>query len=161
MGDAESTAEADLLASGQDLAAEVLKVGHHGSTSSTSATFLRSVDPDYAVISVGAGNTYGHPKAETLTALTEAGAQVFRTDLQGTIVATATRSLVLFNVEPHQVSTSSGSGTTQDITVYVTNTGTKYHREGCRYLSQSCIPISLADAKARGYTPCSVCNPPR
>jgi hypothetical protein len=50
-----------------------------------------------------------------------------------------------------------GSGTT----VYITRTGEKYHRSGCRYLSQSKIAISLADAKARGYTPCSVCDPPR
>ncbi|MFC1489813.1 DNA/RNA non-specific endonuclease [Candidatus Latescibacterota bacterium] len=47
------------------------------------------------------------------------------------------------------------------ITVYVTNTGSKYHLSGCRYLSQSKISISLSNAKAQGYTPCSVCNPPR
>lgn len=49
---------------------------------------------------------------------------------------------------------------TEDITVYVTRTGAKYHRAGCRYLSKSCIPISLKDAKQR-YSPCSVCNPPQ
>ena len=48
-----------------------------------------------------------------------------------------------------------------EITVYITRTGAKYHRLGCRYLSKSCIPISLANAKAAGYTPCSVCNPPQ
>lgn len=48
----------------------------------------------------------------------------------------------------------------QAVTVYVTNTGKKYHRDGCRYLSQSRIPISLSDAKS-GYGPCSVCNPPQ
>jgi len=47
-----------------------------------------------------------------------------------------------------------------DPTVYITKTGEKYHRLGCRYLSQSCIPIKLSDAIAQGYTPCSVCNPP-
>ncbi len=46
-------------------------------------------------------------------------------------------------------------------TVYITRTGRKYHRDGCRYLSHSRIPISLKDAQANGYTPCSVCNPPR
>lgn len=50
---------------------------------------------------------------------------------------------------------------TEKITVYITKTGTKYHRAGCRYLRRSSIPISLEEAKARGYTPCSVCNPPR
>lgn len=44
--------------------------------------------------------------------------------------------------------------------VYITRTGSKYHRAGCRYLSRSQIPISLSDAKSNGYDPCSVCNPP-
>ncbi|HWQ41818.1 MAG TPA: hypothetical protein VN456_07255 [Desulfosporosinus sp.] len=48
----------------------------------------------------------------------------------------------------------------QDVTVYITKTGKTYHRDGCRYLSQSKIPISLSDAKS-GYEPCSVCNPPQ
>jgi cbb3-type cytochrome oxidase cytochrome c subunit len=46
------------------------------------------------------------------------------------------------------------------VTVYVTKTGKKYHRDGCRYLSHSKIPMTLKDAKAKGYTPCSVCRPP-
>lgn len=49
---------------------------------------------------------------------------------------------------------------TQEQTVYITRTGAKYHRAGCRYLSKSCIPINLSDAK-QNYTPCSVCNPPQ
>jgi hypothetical protein len=47
-----------------------------------------------------------------------------------------------------------------EITVYITKTGKKYHRLGCRYLRKSCIPISLTEAKRRGYTPCKVCKPP-
>jgi hypothetical protein len=54
-----------------------------------------------------------------------------------------------------------GGGGGSSTTVYITKTGEKYHRSGCRYLSASKIAISLADAKARGYTPCSVCDPPR
>lgn len=50
---------------------------------------------------------------------------------------------------------------TKEITVYVTRTGAKYHRDGCRYLSHSRIPITLKDAKARGYTACKVCRPPK
>lgn len=49
----------------------------------------------------------------------------------------------------------------KEVTVYVTRTGKKYHRAGCRYLSRSEIPISLKDAEAEGYTPCSVCHPPQ
>ena len=48
----------------------------------------------------------------------------------------------------------------QTQTVYITRTGKRYHRDGCRYLASSKIPISLKDAKARGYTPCKVCHPP-
>ena len=50
---------------------------------------------------------------------------------------------------------------TNEATVYITRTGAKYHRAGCRYLKKSCIPISLNEAKQRGYTPCSVCGPPQ
>jgi hypothetical protein len=49
----------------------------------------------------------------------------------------------------------------QTITVHITKTGKKYHMAGCRYLSKSDIPIDLKTAKAQGYTPCSVCNPPK
>ena len=54
-------------------------------------------------------------------------------------------------------SSSSSSSKTQSMTVYVTNTGEKYHRYGCQYLAKSCIPISLDDAKSSGYTACSRC----
>jgi hypothetical protein len=54
-----------------------------------------------------------------------------------------------------------GGGGSSTVTVYITKTGEKYHRSGCRYLSKSKIAISLANAKARGYTPCSVCRPPQ
>jgi hypothetical protein len=50
---------------------------------------------------------------------------------------------------------------TKEQTVYITKTGKKYHTASCRYLSKSKIPISLKDAKANGYTPCSVCKPPQ
>jgi competence protein ComEC len=66
-GDAQLDSEKEMLASGYNLKADVLKVGHHGSTSSTSAAFLSTVSPKYAVIEVGAGNTYSHPHQETLT----------------------------------------------------------------------------------------------
>lgn len=56
-------------------------------------------------------------------------------------------------------STTTIKPTTNSVTVYITNTGSKYHRSGCRYLSKSKIPISLSDAISRGYGACSVCNP--
>lgn len=88
-GDVEDVSEAEMLKSGQDLQATVLKVGHHGSTSSTTSAFLKAVSPKYAVISVGVNNDYGHPAQVTLNKLVNAGVQVYRTDKDGTIVATS------------------------------------------------------------------------
>ncbi|MDI6880260.1 MAG: ComEC/Rec2 family competence protein [Desulfitobacteriaceae bacterium] len=86
-GDAQTTSEQEMLAGGYILKADVLKVGHHGSHSSTSSTFLAKVQPGYAVISVGQGNDYGHPHKETLAALAKAGIKVYRTDESGSIIA--------------------------------------------------------------------------
>ncbi|MDD2556326.1 MAG: MBL fold metallo-hydrolase [Syntrophaceticus sp.] len=85
-GDAEDISEQEMLADGMDLQADVLKVGHHGSSSSTTPALLRSVAPEYAVILLGAGNDYGHPHQETLEHLADAGVNIYRTDQEGTIV---------------------------------------------------------------------------
>jgi competence protein ComEC len=82
-GDAEVDSEQEMLAKGYDLKADVLKVGHHGSTSSTSAELLNAVSPEYAVIFVGIDNTYGHPHQEILDRLNAAGVKIYRTDLSG------------------------------------------------------------------------------
>jgi competence protein ComEC len=84
-GDAETDSEEEILEKMFTLKSNVLKVGHHGSTSSTSEEFLNRVNPEYAVIMVGEGNTYGHPHEETLEALNSAGIKIYRTDLNGTI----------------------------------------------------------------------------
>lgn len=86
-GDAEVLSEGDMLQSGQPLAADVLKVGHHGSSTSTSEEFLRTVSPRYAVISCGEGNSYGHPHREILQLLQEWNVKLYRTDYDGTVVA--------------------------------------------------------------------------
>ena len=72
---------------GYDLDCDVLKLGHHGSSTSTSDAFLKAVSPAFAVISCGEGNSYGHPHKETLEKLEAAGIQVLRTDLLGDITA--------------------------------------------------------------------------
>jgi competence protein ComEC len=87
VGDAERAEEDWLLDHHRDeLRAEVLKVGHHGSSTSTSDAFLAAVHPDVAIISVGAGNKYGHPSLDVLRALSQFGAQVLRTDEAGTVI---------------------------------------------------------------------------
>ncbi len=84
-GDIEEDIEKELAASGMDLRANVLKVGHQGSNTSTGEEFLEKVKPEIAVIEVGAGNEYGHPSPRTLKKLERIGAKIMRTDLEGTI----------------------------------------------------------------------------
>lgn len=86
-GDAGTPVEKTLLNRGADLKADVLKVAHHGSRDATSSAFLKAVSPNYAVISVGAGNDYHHPHEKTLKRLK--GVKILRTDQSGTIVITS------------------------------------------------------------------------
>ncbi|NPV92419.1 MAG: MBL fold metallo-hydrolase [Firmicutes bacterium] len=88
-GDAQDMSEKDMMAARANLQADVLKVGHHGSHTSSSLSFLKAVSPKYAAISCGKGNDYGHPHRETLANLGRLGIGVYRTDLKGTIVFTS------------------------------------------------------------------------
>ena len=87
-GDAEKKAEKDILAtySTSELDCDVLKVGHHGSSTSSTQEFIDAVTPQYAIISVGEGNNYNHPNEDTLKRLEDAGATILRTDQLGSIV---------------------------------------------------------------------------
>ena len=88
-GDAESPANQAMLQHGFDVRATVLKLGHHGSRTSTNEAWLRAVQPQLGIISVGAGNSYGHPHPEVLAALNQLGIQFLRTDEHGTITITS------------------------------------------------------------------------
>ena len=89
MGDAETLVESQLLRDKTDVKADVLKVGHHGSTSSSSKAFLKAVSPQYAVIFCGKNNKFGHPHKETIEKLQQADIKYFRTDKDGNIVITS------------------------------------------------------------------------
>lgn len=84
-GDSEALCEQEMIDAGMDLDVDVLKVGHHGSSTSTSDTFLEAVSPTIAVISCSAGNDYGHPHTETLEKLERVQCTVLRTDQNGAI----------------------------------------------------------------------------
>lgn len=86
MGDAEKLSEEEILKNNFDLKSQVIKIGHHGSSSSTSKYFINSVCPQYAVISCGKNNDYGHPHKETIKLLNDLGIKIFRTDINGTII---------------------------------------------------------------------------
>ena len=85
-GDADIQAEQEMIDSGLELEADVLLMGHHGSNTSTGQAFLQTVQPDVAIYSAGEGNSYGHPYAEVLAAAENAGADVYGTDVNGTII---------------------------------------------------------------------------
>lgn len=88
-GDVERLAEYELINSGQSLKADVLKVAHHGSDSSSSGKFLKAVNPSVCVISCGKNNDYGHPHKETLDRLKSVETEIYRTDLNQTVVITS------------------------------------------------------------------------
>lgn len=98
-GDAERQSEEDMLESGRIGPADVLKVGHHGSSSGTGYRWLYELSPRYAVISVGAGNDYGHPHEETMSRLRDADVTVYRTDTQGTVVCVSDGKTLDFYTE--------------------------------------------------------------
>lgn len=185
-GDAETKSESEMLHLGSSkLKVDVLKVGHHGSKTSSTSDFLKLVAPKYAIISVGKGNTYGHPTAEALDRLGSVGATIYRTDESGTIVCESDGETITFktlgsSVQPRAPSSAPvissptpssnvvpiptpapTQSNNQGVTVYGTKTGAKYHVDGCRYLAKSKISMTLSAAKSSGLTPCSVCNPPQ
>lgn len=90
MGDAEKLSENEILnAYPQDLKADVIKIGHHGSSTSSGEEFIKSVSPKFAVISCGRNNSYSHPHSETISLLNKMGINIYRTDESGTITVTS------------------------------------------------------------------------
>ena len=164
-GDMEKTAETDLVNSGVNLRADVLQVGHHGSSTSTGYLFLNAVLPEMGVISCGTGNKYGHPHEETLSILRDAKVDVYRTDLQGTITIGSDGQNFTVGTE-HFVPDSqlnptdpAASSTAQQ--AYIGNVNSKkFHLPSCSNLPAEKNQIlfsSYDEAVEAGYTPCSSC----
>lgn len=183
-GDAEKESESKMVSRGYSLKTDVLKVGHHGSDTSTTESFLSAVGPKYAVISCGVQNQYDHPNDETLNKLNTKNIEIFRTDLDGTIVASSDGENITFDKKGATVKGGGSSSSTSTASssekspeespeksaevkapetdhiaeVYITNTGSKYHKGSCSSLSKSKHPISLDKAK-ESYEPCKRCKP--
>ena len=156
-GDAEELAERELLLENVNLKSDILKVGHHGSSYSSSNEFLRAVSPKIAVIQSGIGNSYGHPHAEALSRLSACGAKVYRCDEQGTIVL-KTDGKTITRGKPAAVTEGAASQS-----AYVANTRSmKFHIPSCRGLPEiknRKYHDKRADAVADGYSPCGICKP--
>lgn len=186
MGDAGFEAEDSIMAAGYDLKSTVLKIGHHGSSSSTGSAFLSKVRPEVEVIEVGAGNDYGHPTQKTLSALQSTSSQVYRTDTNGNIVVTtdgqtytvtsekqswdtastapkSTGSAVTWPAGP--VAASTTAATVSQGPFVGSSKSDKYHYPSCtaakKIKSANLVTFSSsADARAQGYVPCGICHPP-
>ena len=174
MGDAEQEIEAKLL--NADIDADVLKVGHHGSHSSSSARFIQKVSPAHAIISCGEGNSYGHPHSETLATLNQNGVTTYRTDEIGTVIVSADAnkkitvdkkaSAIKGNAPPHvapkeRIQETEQPTQNQSSVVYRTKTGECWHTGGCSSLSKRKIETTVAEAKSMGLRACKRCNPPQ
>lgn len=185
-GDAEREVEQDILNKGYDISADVLKVGHHGSEYSTTYPFLREIMPKYAIISVGKNNSYGHPTDEALSRLRDSDTKVYRTDLQGDIIAKSDGKTVTVtpsrnaNIEtnttvkekeqtyiPPVVSVPTQQEKSNErTTAYIGNANTKkFHYPDCHSVDRMKdsnkvrLNCTRSQAISQGYSPCGNCNP--
>ncbi len=186
-GDAERDAEQKMLDTKQNLSATVLKVGHHGSDTSTTYPFLRDIMPQYAVISVGKDNSYGHPTEAVLSRLRDANVKTYRTDMQGDITCTSDGKTVTFTAQKNKDantfgnigsnSTQKSANNTTDkssnvITkekkptagvikqggeVWIPQSGKKYHSSSTCSGMKNPSKVTREEAIAQGYTPCKKC----
>lgn len=163
-GDMEVAAENDMLdywGNRVDWNVDVLKVGHHGSNTSTGYRFLYDVDPEYGVISVGEGNSYGHPHAEPLSRFQDAGVALLRTDQLGTVMAVSDGKEITFtwgnqNAQPEAV--EPGEPVAQ--TFIGNKNSRKFHAQDCSSLPKEENRVlfgSYQEATDAGFTPCSGC----
>ena len=164
-GDMESDAERDLVESGANLKADVLQVGHHGSSTSSSYIFMNAVLPEMGVISCGVNNKYGHPHKETLSILRDAGVDTYRTDLLGTITIGSDGTNYTVSSEHYATDAElnptdpAASSTVQQ--AYIGNVNSKkFHLPTCPNLPAEKNQIlfsSYDEAINAGYEPCSTC----
>ena len=160
-GDAGNSAERDIIENSGNIEADILHAGHHGSSTSNSYYFLRQVNPRYVVISCGKDNMYGHPHDEALSRFNDLGAEIFRTDEQGTVIALDDGKNITFNCKgkeadkPHMEDYQEAN--------YIGNVNSKkYHLPDCGGLPKEENRIyfmSIENAEAAGYEPCGNCHP--
>lgn len=158
-GDAEYDAEKALLAAGADVESTVLKSPHHGSDTSSCYEFLRSVNPEYIVISVGHDNSYGHPHSGVISRYEALDAKVYRTDVHGTVILKSDGYSVNFKTEKTEKENKDSVGTTEKIYIGNKNSGV-YHSPSCNALPKEKNRVffdSKEMAEAEKYRPCSNC----
>lgn len=161
-GDMETPAEGDMLdywGGRMDWNVDVLKVGHHGSDTSSSYRFVYETDPEYAIISVGEGNSYGHPHESVTSRYADAGIPMFRTDILGTVYAVSDGNEVTITWENQNASPDDVEA--GEAVTYIGNKNSlKLHTADCSSLPKEENQVkftSYQDAIDAGYTPCGSC----
>lgn len=177
-GDAESASELEMVRGNYDLDVDLLKVGHHGGETSSTQVFLNKVTPEYAIISAGAFNKYGYPHEKTLYRLNAIGAKIYRTDVQGSIVAasdgtniTIDKAATKYMPEPAEeapvtiVPVDNDETATESTAKYIGNSNTyTLHYPSCNSANDmkeknKVFFLLREDAINQGYVPCKRCNP--
>ncbi|MCI8485144.1 MAG: MBL fold metallo-hydrolase [Lachnospiraceae bacterium] len=187
-GDAEEDAEQDMLEEGIELSADVWKAAHHGSDTANTMTFLEKVNPDSVVISCGEGNSYGHPRAGAMNRFRSIGAQVYRTDEQGTIVAVSDGKEITWNCSPSEswkagepqgegkrekepekeslnIDKKQEKGDKAKSEYVINGNSKKFHKTSCGSVEQMKEENRKYSSQSRqelldqGYEPCGRCNP--
>lgn len=164
-GDAERETENAIIDSGADLSSTVLKVGHHGSESSSSYLFLRNIMPEYAVISVGKDNSYGHPSDAVLSRLRDAGVTVYRTDLMGDILCESDGENITFTVSKNEDAVSFAQNESKKEEYIGNKNSKKFHLPSCSGASSIASDNRYYYTGTRegilslGYSPCGICKP--
>lgn len=161
MGDAERAQELSVLSELKDV--DLIKIGHHGSRTSTSNELLAKVMPEYAVILCGKDNSYGHPHQEVLDRLIAYGVTIYRSDLQGMIHVQSDGSSISVDVLSESENDNKPKVSHDEYTYYIGNLNSKkFHLDTCSSLPSAKNQIifnSYENAVNDGYTPCSKCNP--
>ncbi len=159
-GDGEELLEKEILELHRKyLPSDVLKLGHHGSDSSTSEDFLDGVNPKIGIIQVGEGNKYGHPHKEVIERLEERNIKIYRNDLEGNIVLISDGKTI--DIKSEQI----GGNRTQEATTvqYIGNKNSKvFHLESCEQLPKESNRVYFSNRKEaikENYTPCNRCKP--
>ncbi len=165
-GDAEALVEKELVKSGYDLSADVLKCGHHGSSTSSCESFLNAVNPDAAIISCGKDNDYGHPHMEVINSLESQGISIWRTDIQGNIKAETDGEKIYISSDEETVEVEKATATVStESSAYIGNKNSKvFHTPDCASVTEMSNKNKVSfqsrdDAEKSGYRPCGSCNP--
>jgi len=153
--DAETVSEWHMIGNKADLASDILKVGHHGSDTSTNSTFIGLVSPAISIIHVGKANPYAHPSSMVLNRIPGA---IYRTDIEGSMIVGISDTGQI-SIDSHR---QHPNPAWQEVRYIGDSSSGLYHRLNCSVLPGAASQVGLftaEEALALGYSPCSVCKP--